>query len=125
MLESGDDLGMGGAQPRDDKRIVSDLTGSLKRFPAERAAIDRRVGLLDRLWTDRQGRHLPEFALICKGVLSPGASDNCQGLFVAGATLGLVNTKSFKMLGNNPASGPEVEPTVAQDIEHGKVFGFS
>ena len=66
MLESGDDLGMGCAQPRDDKRIVSDLTGSLKRFTTEGAAIDRGVGLLDRFGADRQRRHLPEFALIFK-----------------------------------------------------------
>ena len=81
--------------------------------------------MLDRFGADRQRRHLPKAALVLKGVLSPGPSDNLQGFFVARPALGLINTKSLKMLWNNTASGPEVKPAVAQDIEHGKVFGLA
>ena len=119
------DLGVGAGQPRHDKRVVAGNGGALVGLGTDRPPVDRRVGLLDRLGTQRQGRHLPELALVFDRVLGPGPPDDLQRLLIARPALPHLDPKALKVLLNNAATHPKIQPPVTQDIEHGKVFGFA
>src|SRR5258707_2028763 len=72
------------AQRRRDRNVV--LAGELDRFlAADDRDPDLGTGLLHRAGPDRHVLVRPELALVGKDVLGPGAGNDLEGLFEAGA----------------------------------------
>src|SRR6266851_4241595 len=76
--------------------------------------------------SDREGtcQNLPSYA---KGswLQAPGSADDVQGLFVTRPAFARVPAEALEVLGDDPAPDAEVEAPAAQNIEHGKILGFT
>ncbi len=90
---------------------------------ARRRAPDRRVRLLQRLRVHAPRRHLPVLTVERVLVVGPDADDVLQRLVPHLARLVRVETEALDLGARRRAAGPELDPAVAHEVEHGDALG--
>ena len=85
--------------------------------------VERRVGLLQRLGDYPQVVDVGVFAMEGEPLLCPGPGDYVQVLAKPIASLVYVDPDSLELLALVSASHAEVQPSAAENIKHGGLFG--
>ncbi len=109
------------AEAGGDRQVVSG--GELDRFlAADDRHPDRRARLLQRARPQRHILVIPEAAAIRKDVLAPGAGDDVERLFEAGARVGERHVVDL-VFARNAAGKARDQPAVRHAVEHRQLFG--
>ncbi len=82
-----------------------------------------RAGLLDGFGHDLDRVEVVVVAVVGETRAGPGPLDNVQRFFKALAALLPGNAKGLEILVPGPATGPELQPAIAQHVNRGGLFG--
>jgi hypothetical protein len=101
-----------------DQAAQSPLAGLVECLLARAGEEHRRVRVLVRSRDDRPRRDVDQLAVVLELRLAPHARDHARGLLELRGNLAHLGLEGARLLGCTPLADAEVQPALAQDVEH-------